>query len=891
MSAAAPVTVTVSATPAALIDTTQSKIGGNIDPRQMQQLPVQGRNFLDLTLLAPGSRANAVGDTPLGQVGTTQQGFGSFQLNVDGQQITQNCCSGAGGQPRFSQDAIAEFQYISQFDATQGRSAGVQINVVSKSGTNTGAGTVSGFFRDSRLIAKDFITQNVLPYSNQQVAGTYGGPIVKDKVHYFVGYEYEREPATAVYKSSGATSAFNRNLSGTRKEKKGDTRVDFQLPGQMHLMIRGNNWHNAIPLDSAFGGAGATNAPSSATKTDRWSDQLNASLVKVIGSKAVNEVKIGHSGQHWQSHSVIDDWTGGPNTFAGPRQPGSGPPNIIFSGYSIGTPTNIPQRIGQDVYTVRDDFNFSYQARGRQDLKIGGEYQDYLVWHDWCNGLNGQVSFGNVPPPADIANYFPDPMKPATWDLVGLSKEVAPTQYAGEIGSCRMRSPRNIGSAWVQNDWQLASRLTLNLGLRWDGETGTFANEIGIPPFLAANRPNPLWNWGPRVGGAFKLNDRTVIRAGWGIYYSEVINQTAHNTRIDNQQLRINTQNTAKRPDFAINPYGGPTPSFDQALASFCSTQDTLSNCVLRGFASSMVSPYQKIPHSFQTSIGMQRQFGETMAGEATFVWTAIRDDRLTTVQDNLIFDPTTGANVPYSPLLTPAGNASRAYPEFGVVPIDTPNGKSDYRALQTQFNKRFANKWQAQATYTLSYFYDAQPQAMSGSKEVPFKLADDLGYQYTLAVGDQRHRATASGIWEPGFGFQLSGIYFYGSGQRFPVTCGADNRVIGVPSSTGYRLCSAAVAANPPPGVQFEPGTAILVRNQFVGLPIHRVDVRLVRQFKLVGKARLEGRLDVFNVFSHANYGNYTTVVTNPSYGKPSQLNNVVYNPRTVQLGFRTTF
>jgi len=160
---AAGVTETVTVTgESPLIDTTQSKIGGNIDPRQMQQLPVQGRNFLDLTLLAPGSRANAVGDTPLGQVGTTQQGFGSFQLNVDGQQITQNCCSGAGGQPRFSQDAIAEFQYISQFDATQGRSAGVQINVISKSGTNTGAGAVSGYFRDSKWIAKDFITDTVL---------------------------------------------------------------------------------------------------------------------------------------------------------------------------------------------------------------------------------------------------------------------------------------------------------------------------------------------------------------------------------------------------------------------------------------------------------------------------------------------------------------------------------------------------------------------------------------------------------------------------------------------------------------------------------------------------------------------------------------------------------
>ena len=186
-------TITVTGA-APLIDTTQSKLGGNIDPRQLENLPVQGRNFLDLTLLAPGSRANATGDTP----GVS---FGQFQLNVDGQQITQNCCSGAGGQPKFGQDAIAEFQYVSQFDATQGRSAGVQVNVISKSGTNNGNGSASGYFRDSSVIAKDFITGTVLPYSNQQVNGTYGGPIKKDKAHYFFNYEYEREPGTAVYPS------------------------------------------------------------------------------------------------------------------------------------------------------------------------------------------------------------------------------------------------------------------------------------------------------------------------------------------------------------------------------------------------------------------------------------------------------------------------------------------------------------------------------------------------------------------------------------------------------------------------------------------------------------------------------------------------------------------
>src|SRR6476659_9960139 len=127
---------------APLIDTSSSTLPGNIDPRQVSDLPVNGRNWLDLSMLAPGNRSNAVSDAPTDTTTT-----GTFQLNVDGQQVTQTLRVG-NGEPRFSRDAIAEFEFIAnRFDATQGRSAGVQVNAVTKSGTNTFAGTTSGYFR------------------------------------------------------------------------------------------------------------------------------------------------------------------------------------------------------------------------------------------------------------------------------------------------------------------------------------------------------------------------------------------------------------------------------------------------------------------------------------------------------------------------------------------------------------------------------------------------------------------------------------------------------------------------------------------------------------------------------------------------------------------------
>ena len=141
---------------APLIETSSSSLAGNIDPRQMQELPVNGRNWQDLLVLAPGNRLNAVSDSP--------SATNTFQLNIDGQQVTQLVDAGSGfGQPRYSRDAIAELELVTnQFDATQGRSTGVQVNAITKSGTNAVDGTFSSFFRDERL-AK-ISANRVLPY-------------------------------------------------------------------------------------------------------------------------------------------------------------------------------------------------------------------------------------------------------------------------------------------------------------------------------------------------------------------------------------------------------------------------------------------------------------------------------------------------------------------------------------------------------------------------------------------------------------------------------------------------------------------------------------------------------------------------------------------------------
>ena len=162
-----------------------------------------------------------------------------------------------------------------------------------------------------------------------------------------------------------------------------------------------------------------------------------------------------------------------------------------------------------------------------------------------------------------------------------------------------------------------------------------------------------------------------------------------------------------------------------------------------------------------------------------------------------------------------------------------------------------------------------------SGTTPVPFTVAPDLGGAYSLALSDQRHRAVLNGIWQLRYGFQLSGLYFFGSGERYETSWGTDVRKIGV--NAGER--------------RLRPDGTIVARNNFVGKQVHRVDLRVQRRFPLGGRAGIDGIVELFNVFNHANYGKYETREVSVNYGQPQQNVNLSYAPRMLQLGFRLAF
>ncbi|MGH2400506.1 MAG: hypothetical protein ACRDF6_11750, partial [bacterium] len=321
------------------------------------------------------------------------------------------------------------------------------------------------------------------------------------------------------------------------------------------------------------------------------------------------------------------------------------------------------------------------------------------------------------------------------------------------------------------------------------------------------------------------------------------------------------------------NPFNGPWPTKEQMEQRFCSTA-RVPGCIRRDTGENAVAPFaefSKMPYSHQVSIGLQRQVTDTMAVEADYVYVGGRDERTTQGATrnniNLSYDPVTGVNYPFTDI------SRRPFQDWGPIYMNVMGGRSNSHGLQTAFTKRLSDRWQASGTYTLSWIYDQSSPAFSGTGPVPFPVAPDLGGEYALAATDQRHRATLNGIWQVGRGFQLSGLYFYGSGQRFNRTYGGDLRQCG-------QGCD-----------RLRPDGTLVPRNAFVGDPIHRVDLRLQQRFRLFGSVALDGILETYNLFNHENFGSYEVRESNAAYGQPIPIVSLAYVPRMLQLGFRATF
>jgi hypothetical protein len=474
--------------------------------------------------------------------------------------------------------------------------------------------------------------------------------------------------------------------------------------------------------------------------------------------------------------------------------------------------------------------------------------------------------------------------------------------------------PKNIEHMlgfFVQDAWSVSSRLTLNLGMRYDLDTNGHAEKVAFLPWLPGDQPHDTNNIQPRIGVNYRLDDRTSIRGGYGLYFAFSPNDGVQQTVEYTRSFEFQALNDG-RPDFLPNwfgsgpsaegEFGGRKPTEAQALALACDKNAALfeqwrargfqgqSPCILRSISQEIDYPGQYTPYSHQASVGVQRQIASDISIEANYVYTGGRGEEQA-VNANLNYNPATGANYPFTDV------SHRPFPQWGQVYFEFLEGWSNYHGTDVTLTKRFSHRWQATASYTLGFFRDAKPfrpqwyigdNGVVARREIPFALATDMGGEYGFAgrqgsggfmnAGDQRHRAVINGIWQVGRGLQVSGIYFFGSGERFWTDTGLDLRDEGSTSSNTGDL-------------RLRADGSIVPRNSLVGRPIHKVDLRLQQRLPLLGRVAIDGIVEVFNLFNHENFGSYVTNASNANFGQPSSNSNAQYFPRVLQFGLRATF
>ena len=228
-----------------------------------------------------------------------------------------------------------------------------------------------------------------------------------------------------------------------------------------------------------------------------------------------------------------------------------------------------------------------------------------------------------------------------------------------------------------------------------------------------------------------------------------------------------------------------------------------------------------------------------------------------------------------------------RPYGAWGNLSINRPDTDNSYQALQVGLTKRMSNRWQASATYSLGaqWNFDQLPlnpgcehpvtytAATGFTCDVPITLAEDIAENDWFLSNEQRHRVTFNGIWDAGYGLQVSGLYIFGDeGWETPLA-GADVRATG---GAGTRLR--------------RDGT-LIERNSLNRKSMHRVDLRVQRRFRFGARATIDGMFEVFNLFNRANYESYELNETNARFGRPNTYANIAYAPRVLQLGFRAGF
>jgi hypothetical protein len=865
---------------AVAVATGSSIVGGVVSPAQVEGLPLNGRNFLELALLLPGNapapnfdptKTNTFALSSAGQLGR------GGNITIDGQDNNDDVVGGPLA--NLPQDAVQEFQMATnRYSAEQGRSAASAVNVVTRSGSDRLSGSATVLLRDDSLqglpATYDRSSGEAPPFSRQQISAAVGGPIVRGRAWWFAAGEYRNQDAVVqVGERDTASHTIRRGLAEAPLEDfLGTARVDVQASSADTLALRyvveDLEDVAASTLDRAIGSA------SQRQDSRNRHHQGLLTWTRTLGASAVSTLRASYS-----------DYANGIDPVTPGRQ-------LTFPSLQDGASFRVPQGTKQARWQLSESVSW---VKGAHTLRFGGEVARTHGRFDLGVFREGRIELVQDFPALDLNRdgrvndedlLFAVTLRSGKPDQDLVLDDCDSTYVAG----------------FVQDDWRLSPQLTLNVGLRWEMDTNvknisgySDINPI-VQPFLQGDRERDLDNFGPRVGFAWTNAAGSVqVHGGWGLYYDRVTLEIMSLERgLDGRALPIEVR---AGNVFFLDPATGTVPPFAPTFS------DPFTGFILPGAGASGINIIDNTlenPTVQQLSLGTRFR----VPGDAV-------------VQLDYVHDRGTHFIIgrPIGEVENPVvGGPDR------VVNLESSVG-TRYDALLASVEKRWGGGQQVRLSYTL-----ARARNYVNDDQIPFGSGpidpNDLEREYGPTPNEQRHRLVLSGLLALPLDLRLSGIWTIASAVPMDILMpDGSKRVPTLSRNAGGREIETAAALNAyiaslnaSGGVDGTP-LPLVSDDALFGDRFSSLDLRLSRSFQLTSSFSLEAIAECFNVFnvtnvlgvSKSNYSGYANVLArdtsdpadpgfmrSSSFGRALTTAGGVFGsggPRAFQLGLRARF
>jgi len=899
-----------------VIEPTRTEVSQVVDTDQIRALPISGRLFTDFVLLSPGvSVGHTSAQSPFTDPNVIRISFGGQRdlnnaVTVDG---ADNIMAANGSQRATpSQEAVSEFRVVNNsFGAEYGRALGGIVNIVTKSGTNEMHGSVYDYLQNSATNARSILT---LPGFNtlrqNQFGATLGGPIRKDKTFFFANYEGQRRAQSPTYPGllfapvdssvaslfpAGTTNfqainlvkqnlgipAENLNVLKTADNDNGFIKLDHQFNKNNRFSVR-YSILDARALSQMVGetldggGIGLPSAGRNGLTRDQalvgtWSSQVSPALV----------------------NSLLGQWARRNYGFIGVTgQPNLDVPNLLAFGHNFGA----FERYNESRVQFSDTVSW---VKGKHLAKFGLDYnyvRNFVIWPGFTPSrdifaslddllFSGRSNWGNagcpfplpsfLPAPCIVAFFWGAPIGPGPFDPTKSSPPVGTTwQNAFRPDQAQNFDISLNHSYWgffAQDQWRITPKLTLNYGARYDVETG-----LGF--FVNGDKRGIQ----PRIGIAFSPDPKTVIRAGYGIFYDRY---TLTFFFVSGPQRPLNIPGLPTSRNMATGTWllnssflGACAPSFAQPGPPPCPPGSVPFDVINSQFTTlitqgafpanqpyyqggSVVDRNQRKPYSEQSSLEIDREIGKGLSVGAGYLFVAahhlVRPIDLNVAPHVGVFPGTNkdiyNFAIPVPSIPAPPGGSNGS---AGIFYFTDTSGNSVHHGLTLQATQKAGKYFRLNANYTFA-------KTLDDGKFLVFVDTPQSNDQRSLerAVSNQnvRHRFVANFVADAPDkpfvrNFELSSIVTVQSPRPFTIFVGFDANTDGNPVND--RVGESA-------------------RNTYLGDTLRTLDLRLSRIIHLKERTQLQLSVDFFNLFNRANVDEVFTVYgflnfVNPVTGQP---------------------